>query len=570
MISSVLSETLVRLRPKSRYTVILFLSLSWLLTPAIQAQFPAHYFTDQEHRTVQDSQTVVLGRLQDDQYYLTEAEAIEMALRNNLDVQVERHSPLLAEWSLEERKSVYDPSTFFNFNWDRQTTPTTSALQGGDSLTEIVTLYEGGYRQEFSTGSSFEFNVTGNRNRTTNFFASLNPAISSGFEALFRQNLLEGFGRIGADYEIEISRNNLDISQEGFRDTTSQIILQVQQTYWDLRLALENIRVQETSLEAAQALLDQNQARFDVGSVARLEVVQSEAEVALREEELVRARYSYRRLQDQLVRLISNYENPNQFPGEIVPADVADPSMVKVDESFEKLLAIAREMRPELQEADLEIENRRVELQSSRNQLRPSLDLIAGYQQFGLGGTRIIRDFSGGFSDPTIIDLIPGGIDDSLNQLFSSDFYGYVLGLNLELPIFNTEARAQNAQAQLAHEQSRFSRRSLEQTVALQIQNALNQIEMNQASLQAGLTAVRAAEERLDSEQARFEVGVGTTRELIEAQRDLVQAESVLVRARTSLMKSQAQLNFAVGRTFESNNIDLNDALSTNVRTPVD
>lgn len=561
MISSVLNLTV-------RYVVVLVLFSYWSLSPAVHAQFPAHYFKDQEHHRVEDSETVLLGRLQEGQYYLTEAEAIEMALRNNLDVQVERHSPLIAEWSLEQSKSVYDPSTFFNFNWDRQRTPTTSALQGGDSLTEILTIYESGYRQDFSTGTSLELNLTGSRNRTTNFFASLNPAISSGFEVLFRQNLLEGFGRIGADYQIEISRNNLDISQEAFRNQTSQIVLQVQRTYWDLRLALENIRVQEASLEAAQALLDQNQARFDVGSAARLEVVQSEAEVALREEELVRARYTYRRLQDQLVRLISNYENPNQFPGEIVPADVADPSQVRIDESYDELLAIAGEMRPELQEAALEIENRRVELQSSRNQLRPNLDLVAGYQQFGLGGTRIIRDFSGGFSDPAIIDIIPGGIDDSLNQLFSSDFYGYVLGLNLDIPIFNTDARSQNARAQLAHEQSQFNRRSLEQTVALQVQDALNQIDMNRASLQAGLTAVRAAEERLDSEQARFEVGVGTTRELIEAQRDLLQAESVLVRARTELMKSRAQLHFAVGRTFEANNINLTDALSTNVRSP--
>jgi len=540
----------------------------WLTSFAIYPQFPAHYFRDQQHRMVEDSETVLLGRLQEGNYYLTEAEAIEMALRNNLNIQVERHLPLIAEWSLEQSRAVYDPSTFFNFNWDRQRTPTTSALQGGDSLTEIFTTYESGYRQDFSTGTSFEFNVTGSRNRTTNFFASLNPAIASGFEILFRQNLLEGFGRIGADYQIEISRNNLDISQEAFRNQVSQIILQVQQAYWDLRLALENIRVQEAALEAARALLDQNQARFEVGSAARLEVVQSEAEVALREEELVRAQYNYRRLQDQLVRLISNYETPNQFPGEIIPADVADPSQVRVNESYEELLAIAREMRPELQQADLDIENRRIELQSSRNQLRPNLDLVAGYQQFGLGGTRIIRDFSGGFSDPVIIDIIPGGIDDSLNQLFSSDFYGYVLGLNLELPIFNTDARAQNARAQLAHEQSQFSRKSLEQAVALQVQDALNQIEMNQASLRAGLTAVRAAQERLDSEQARFDVGVGTTRELIEAQRDLLQAESVLVRARTALMKSRAQLHFAVGRTFEANNISLSDALSMNVRSP--
>ena len=237
-----------------------------------------------------------------------------------------------------------------------------------------------------------------------------------------------------------------------------------------------------------------------------------------------------------------------------------------MSESFERLQAIAQELRPELQQSDLQIENERVNLDLSRNELRPTLDLVAGYQQFGLGGQRIVRDFSGGFTDPEIIDIIPGGLEDSLDQLFSSEFYGYLLGFEVRLPVFNREARARNGQAQISYDRAVLSRQNVQQLVSLEIRDALTQLEMNQASLQTGRTGLRAAQERLEAEQARFEVGAGTTRQLIEAQRDLLRAESIVVRAETDLMKSQALLDRALGRTFERPNISLTEALEMNLR----
>ena len=155
---------------------------------------------------------------------------------------------------------------------------------------------------------------------------------------------------------------------------------------------------------------------------------------------------------------------------------------------------------------------------------------------------------------------------ESLDRLFSSDFYSYVVGLELQLPIFNREDRAKNAQAQISHDRSILDRKNLTQLIFLEIRDASNQIEMNQASLRTGKTGLLAAQERLDAEQARFDVGRGTTRELIEAQRDLLLAELIFVRAQTDLMKSRALLNRALGRTFERHNIRLTEALETNLR----
>lgn len=523
------------------------------------------YFRDQGRESIVLDATTILGTRQNGKLYLSEKQAIEMALRHNLDINVQRHNSLLSRWTVDQHKGVYDPVGVVGFNWDRETTPTVSVLQGGPSVTNVLTSYSYGYRQNFSTGSSVEAGFLGARNRTTNFFTSLVPAVNTSFELVFRQSLLQGFGRAAADYQIEIARHNLDISEQEFKRRVTEIIVQVQDRYWELQHALEDIKVREKSLQLANTALDQNRARYEVGTAARLEVVQAEAEVALRQEELIRAQFGYRRIQDHLVKLITSYADPRQFPAEIVPADpVYTPP--PVSESFDQLRAMAAETRPEVEQVDLDVANQKVNLELTRDRLRPRLDLVAGYQQFGLGGTQVLRDFSKGFLNPPVVAVIPGGLGRSLSQLFSGEFYGYVLGLNLQLPIFNTEARAQNAQAQIGVDRAMLSKRSVEQMMATEVRDALTQIEMNRARLDAGQAAVRFSRERLEGEKARFEVGMGTTRELIEAQRDLAQAESLLVRAQIDLIKSHQLLDKAVGRTFERYHIRLADALRINVK----
>ena len=390
-----MKEQLLPFAYRARLMLCGLLCLMFLDTPT-QGQFNilAKYFTDQERRTVVVPPTAIGDLVRDGKLFLMEQQAIEMALRHNLEVNVERHTTILNFWMVREREGIYDPLGTFDFNWDREKRPTSSALQGGTSITNVITGYRFGYDQRFSAGTSWGVNFTGFRNRTTSFFSSFVPAIDTSFEILLRQHLLEGFGGSREDDQLQISRTNLQISQQEFRRLASEVILQVQQHYWNLRFSLEEIEAREKSLETAQAILEQNQARFEVGSASRLEVVQGEAEVALTEEQLIRARYRYRRTQDQLIRLISDYEDPRSFPAEIVPADLPDLSPDPL-EPFERLQGLAQELRPELQQAQLEVENQRTRLDRSRNELRPSLDLVAAYQQFGLGGPTLERDFSG-------------------------------------------------------------------------------------------------------------------------------------------------------------------------------
>ena len=546
-----------------------FLALSLLLSSSSRVQGASDWFSsyrnDQEVERIVVGQTRLEGELTGDELRLSEREAIEMALHNNLGVNVRRLNPVFSTWEAEKLSGQYDPITSFGFNWDRTNAPTDSILAGGDTITDIFTNYDFSFRKDFSKGASIEAAFSGARNRSTNFFTSLVPAIDTDLKFEFRQNLLRGVGKIDLEYQLEVARNNVEISEMELVQQLLETVSAVQISYWDLLFSRRDIEVKQKSLELAEEILSQNQARLEVGSAARLEVVEAQAEVASRQEQLVRSQFRSRQIQDRLVTLITAYEDPRELNAVILPTQpVTLPP--PVSESFDLLMSRASERRPELLQADAGIVNRRVELERTRNRLKPELDMVLAMRLIGLGGNRVIRDFSGGFENPPIVGFEPGGLSDSFEKLFSGDFYGYTVGLDLRLPIGNSEARADNARAQIDLQRAELERQSVAQQVAREIREALTEIEMNQASLEAASASVRLGQERLDGEQARFEVGVGTTRTLIEAQRDLVQSAVTELQARVNLIKSHIQLDQATGSTLAKQRIQVRHQIRRNLR----
>lgn len=523
------------------------------------------YFVDVGVRTVGSGPNDFSRFRERGKLYLSEEDAVRLALANNFQLNVERHGPLLAWWAVQREHWPFDPQLGFNFFWDRQKVPATSALAGGDSVTSISTNYSYFYSQAFPTGTELRLDFLGRRFQTSSFFATLVPAINTDFSFAFRQRLFEGFGRSGNLYRLRIARNNLEISRHEFERQLIEVISEVRNRYWDLVLARGEIEVKKRSLELAQRTLEENKIKLEVGVAPPLEVTRSEAELAARREELISAEYSYALAQDQLKRLISSYRDPRELSEEVEAT--SRPSVEPApQEDFALLLKRALDQRPEMRQATLEIENRRRELEFSRSKLKPTLDLFASYSQHGLGGLRVLRDFSRGFANAPIIGILPGGLGDALDQLFSGDFFGYALGLELRIPLSNHEARAENAQALLAYRRAEMDRRALEQTIALELRAALTRLEMNLARLEAAEANVRLARETLDGEQARFEAGVSTTRQLIEAQRDLAAAESLELRARIDCIKSRVELEKALGATLAEYNIEISDAINTNLR----
>jgi outer membrane protein len=498
------------------------------------------------------------GRLE-----LTQEDAVRLALENNVDINVERYAPYFSAWGIEKGKAVLNPIVQFSSNLNRQVTPATSLLQGGTTVLNVASLYDVTVHKPFEPGLDLDFEFKTTRARSNNFFTSLNPYLAPIMSLQLTQHLLKDQGRITRARGLRIARNNKTISEDVFVAHVTDLLTTVLNTYWDLVYADEDINLRETSLKAAQLVLDQNRIQAEVGTMAPLDVVQAEAEVAARTQQLVVAQFNRKLAENQLKKMISSRPDPGQIDAAIATtsrSNAPQPPPADVAQGIQR----AVEVRPEIKQALLDLDNRKIQIDYARNQLRPSLDFVAGYSQNGLGGNTIVRDMTNGFIGAPIIGMQPGGFWDSLDSLFSRKYLGYALGLNLRVPIGNNDARATSAQAQIDYRQGQERLRSLRQSIALEIRQAYDRYGLNQASVQAAEVTVRYQTQRLQGEQDKYSLGANTTRSVIEAQRDLQDAQATLLKSQIELIKSRVALDRALGETFSAHNIQLDDALRGN------
>lgn len=500
------------------------------------------------------------GMIKDGNLPLSAEDAIRLALENNGEINVERYNPYFSLWGIQQGKGVLNPSLQFNTNINRIVTPAGSALQGASTLLNLTTLYNLAVHKPFEPGLDVDVNLSTLRSRSNSIFNSLNPSFTPGMSITFTQHMLKDFGRISRGRLVRIARNNYSISEEAFAGRARDIITSVLNTYWDVVFYDEDIKVKEASRKLAQLVLDQNRIQAQVGTMSALDVVQAEAEVAAREEAVVLARFNKRIAEDQLKKLISTRLDPGVIAAPIVPLSKAEPPAQPLPD-LKSAIQRAVENRQEIKQLVTSQENNRIQVDYTRNQLRPSLDLVAGYSQNGLGGDLIVRDYSRGIFNAPILFTQPGGFWDSLDSLFSRSYLGYVLGFTLRIPIGNDDARALNAQAQINYRQGEARIASQRQAVALEVRQAYENIAMNQALVKTAEVTVRYQQQRLQGEQDKYALGATTTRSIIEAQRDLQDAQSRQLQARINLIKGRIALDKATGDTLAAHSIELRDAL---------
>ncbi len=498
--------------------------------------------------------------IKDGKLEITDEDAVRLALENNVDINVQRYTPYFTLWGVDKGRAVLNPSIQFSTNLNRLASPAASLLAGADTVFGITTLNDLVVHKPFEGGFDVDVELRTQRLRTNNFFTSLNPAITPTLSLTLTQHLLKDFGRISRGRLVRIARNSYGMSEQDFVTQVTAIVTNVLNSYWDLVFADEDIKVKETALKLAQVVLDQNRIQAQVGTMAPLDVVQAEAEVASNNQQLVVARYNRKITEEQLKTLISSRQDPGLIPATIIPLSKPEAPKPPADDVTQAIRR-ALEIRPEVKRQQLDQENKKIQIDYTRNQLKPTLDLQASYSQNGLGGDTIIRDTSNGFFNAPVIGVIPGGYGDAFKSLFTYRYLGYVVGFNLSIPIGNDDARANNAQAQIDYRQGEDRLRSQKQQIALQVRQAYERLELGRASAEAAAATVRYQEQRLQGEQDKYSLGATTTRSIIEAQRDLETAQSTLLQAKIDLIKSRIALDQAVGDTFAAHNIELQDAM---------
>ena len=494
-------------------------------------------------------------RLQGGVLSLRLEEAIGIALERNLSLVVERYRRSESEFRLDESLGIYDINARVDLSSFDETNPAASNLDGADIRATEGTSWNFNLSKLVPTGGTASVIWNNSRFQTNSTFALLNPSFNVDFDLRFVQPLMRNFGKEVVESGIRVARNNIEISRENFELQVIGVLQLVEDAYWSLVEAQAQLEVAEESLSLAQKLHEQNRIRVEVGTLAPLELVTSEAGIATRKEEIIRARALVGDGED-LLRQLLNLNQAEVWAASIAPE--TDPEMTPIELDVEQAVATALERRPELRGRRLGQQNLEIDAIFRGNQARPELNLALTYGYNGLGGDITARDFFTG----EILFQAPGGYGDALDQITGADFDGWSAALNLSYDIGNRQRKAQRALADVAVERGLAEIQDLELGVITEVRRLARLVGASAEARESARVSRHLAEKNLDAEQKRYQNGMSTSFQVLEIQEDLSQARSREVNSVTGYRKALTRYYQAVGTLIEERGVELVDTAS--------
>jgi outer membrane protein TolC len=480
---------------------------------------------------------------------LTLQDAVALALDHNISLEISRLGLAGQRESLLGATGLFDPQLTADYQEAASDTPATNALVGA-RINEVkrrnLTL---GYGQFLPTGGNFNVGFGALRQETNSAFYFLNPSYDSDFYLGLSQPLLRGFGVDVNRTGIEVARRSGEISRLEFERIVIGTLQAVESAYWNLVYQRDNLTVTERSLSLANDLLQQTQTRVRIGTSAPIDIVQSEATVATREQEIIVAQHAVDEAEDLLKRLMG-FENAEDWRSRIVPLDSLEivPTSPDLDESITRAFA----KRLELQQSTLQREITQINYTAADNYTLPGLDLLLNY---GYTGINALYEAN---PDGTYT-VIQGDFSDSLSMLADRDYAQWSAGVNFSYIFGNHDAKARRAQA-------RYDLRVAEQNLALERQIVIEEVRRTVRGLEASAKAIAAAEKarilaerNLDAEQKKFANGMSTNFQVLEIQEDLAIAQAAELRMRVAYRQAAVNYLVAVGSLLESKGVALAD-----------
>lgn len=472
------------------------------------------------------------------------ADAAVRALQHNLDISISRHNKesRLADIIVEQSK--FDPNLSLNSQYNRTVNPLNRPVFGGtgffldqirifDQRSHSVTVDAS---TNLLTGGNFDVNYSPARNSVNQNLAGgflFNPAWTGGLAFTLTQPLLRNAGIEVNKTFIKVARNNAEVEQHVFRDRVMTVVTTVEQTYWELVFANENLKVAQAAFKAAEELLATNRAKSKAGIMSIVDVLQAEAAVASRVEQVLVAEKSIRDQEDQLRRLWNPGEEELRQDLRLTPADA--PVTFLEPLSLQETIDIAIEQRPEITQAKKNIESGELNKQFARNQLLPTLSFQGTMGLAGLGG-----DYS-----------------ESFTRNFSGDFYNYGAGLVFSYPLGNRAAVSTYNKRQLEAKNAEITLSNVRQQIIVGVREAVRRVQTDFKRIETTRSARIMAEKQLQAEQERLKVGLSTTRFVLDFQRDLATAQGNELRAVVDYNKSLSNLARHKATTLDRYHLEL-------------
>jgi outer membrane protein TolC len=486
-------------------------------------------------------------------------EAVLRALKSNVGLQVAEFGPVNAGLSVDRAQEKYLPS--FSFSYSNRHTERVSYsfldVAGATSVTK-TNSFQGSVIQSVPLGGRVTISMSNGLTDTNQKGNTINPQYSTQLNFSFSQPLLRDFGTKFANREITVARNAYDVSELAFTRTVQDLVYSVTQTYWNLVYAVENLKVQEASLQLAKDFLAKNKRSVEIGTLAPMDVLSAEAEVASREASILSAQSQVRNYEDQLRNLMNLSADEEKRWSAVLPTD--KPKFEERPVDFNQAIMVALEKRTDLRISKINLQTNDLNLAYAKNQLLPSLSLTAGYQSPGLSGTQILYEGNPLFG--TVIGKIPGGFTDALKDTFAFKYPNWNIALTLDIPLSNVISRASYAQSKLAMDQALLELENQQKTAVLEVRNAVRQLQTNFKLVQANRVARELAEKRLAAEEEKLRVGQSTNYVVLQNQRDLTSSRVAELNAIINYNIAQSSLDRAMGTLLETRNIKVLDLLA--------
>ena len=458
---------------------------------------------------------------------LTLEEAVRRAVENNPDLEIVRLETKVGEARVNVAETAFSPIFSSVLGRSSSVLPPSSFLVGERAVDTNDWFSSTGVRQRLPWGAgTWSASWDASRTTTDSPLTSFDPSVQSGLQLAYSQPLLKDFKTDPVRHQYLIAQRDHASSELRLREAVVQTVAAVKQAYWSLKASIANVSVQQRSLELAQQLVTQNKARVDVGQAPPLDLVQAEAEVATRRENLIRATAAAEDAEDHLRRLIMNPSDGAFWRARLDPTDQPSGRVALPD--VEATVAWAIEQRYDVARArnDEGTASRTVEF--FKNQKLPDLRLETSYRGSGIGGTQLVR--TGQFPGE-ITQRLSRGYGDVLNQVFASDYPTWSLGVTVSYPLGESYEEASQARAEIQRRQAAQRVASLQLQTAEAIRQAARQVRSTAEREDAARAGATLAEQRFDAEQRRYEVGLSTSFLVTQAQRDLAQAQVNLLQS---------------------------------------
>ena len=549
--------------------------------------------------------------------YLSLSDAIALALENNLDVEIERYEFSLAEADLLRAQSgagingiptgvlpgiptgaglgllgssgtgigsagaisplgaglSFDPFISGNVNFGHTTVPqSNTVLSGTNALVTTNKTANFALVQAFSTGGSVALNYNNIIQEQNSFRSTVNPFTNSSLDLTVTQPLLQGFGLALNNRNIRVAKNNVKAADYVFRQQLINSVANVVQLYWTLVAANSTVNVNQQAVAVAQKLYDDNKKQVEIGTLAPIEVVRAEAQLATAQQALVAAQSAVLQLEAVLKSALSRNGLASLpiLEAHVIPTDPIRIPETEAIQPVQDLVSRALDNRPDVAQSRIQLNNADIILSGTRNALLPSLSFVGDMRSNALVGSQNtvegVNATTGLLSTPPIADpFFVGGYGTVLAQLFGRNFPTYSVGLSLTIPLRNRAAQANLATASVNLRQNQLLLQRQINQIRVDVQNAITAVNQARTQYEAAVKGRVLQEQTLDADQKKLALGATTVYQVIQDQRDLTTAAAAEVTAQATYAGARVQLDVATGSTLANNNVEFDEAKTGHV-----